>query len=74
MMNIPIYILLMVLIIQNYSYGLKDSHQIAFHSESTVELKEKTGCGMKDEFLKKFIPYRFPELTDTQIDYIMKII
>lgn len=42
--------------------------------KDTVELKEKTGYRMKDEFLKKFILHRFPKLTNTQIDYIMKII
>lgn len=40
----------------------------------TVELKEKTGCRMKNEYLKKFILSKFPTLTKKQMDYIMKII
>lgn len=42
--------------------------------KDTVELKETTGYRMKDEFLKKFILSKFPELTDKQINYIIKII
>lgn len=40
----------------------------------TVELREKTGCRMKDEYLRKFILSKFPSLTKKQMDYIMKII
>lgn len=42
--------------------------------KDTVELKEETGSRMKTKYLRNFYLHKFPSLTDTQLDYIMKIV